>query len=84
MKGLCLAILCTALAGCAHQFAPDVAPDPYGFFSGIWHGFIFFFSLIGCMIFDSVWIIGRPNTGWPYYLGFFFGLCILFGGSSKG
>jgi len=84
MKWLWIAILCMGAAGCAHQYTPETFSDPYGFFSGIWHGICFPFSLIGCMIFDSVWIVGRPNTGWPYYLGFFIGLCSLGGGGARG
>lgn len=70
---LILVLLC-GLAGCAHQYGTVSFDDPYGFFSGIWHGLIFPFSLIGCMFMDSVFIIGQPNTGWPYYLGFVLGL----------
>lgn len=70
------------LTGCAHHYTPEVFQDPYGFFSGIWHGMIFPFSLVGCMFIDSVFIVGQPNTGWPYYLGLVLGLCA-FGLGSK-
>jgi len=65
------------LAGCAHHFSPDALHDPYGFFSGIWQGMIFPFSVIGCIFFDSVEIIGRPNIGFFYYVGFAIGLSSL-------
>jgi hypothetical protein len=57
-----------------------------GFFSGILHGIIFPFTLIGKItswllsifdihIFTNIQFIGRPNTGlWFYYVGYFFGL----------
>ena len=78
------------LAGCASQYAPERMSDPYGFFSGVWHGMIFVFalmakliswvaSLIGVSLFDSVTIIGRPNTGFFYYWGFALGLCTIGG-----
>ena len=71
---LWLLLAMSSMAGCAHQYAPETFADPYGFFSGIWHGVVFPFSLIGCIFIDSVFIIGQPNTGWPYYLGFVLGL----------
>jgi len=79
---LLLVVLC-GLTGCAHHYSPEVFQDPYGFFSGIWHGILFPFSLIGCMFIDSVFIIGQPNTGWPYYLGFVLGLYAYGSGANK-
>jgi hypothetical protein len=77
----------TLLAGCATHYGHGVmATDPYGFFSGIWHGFIFpltllvnmvswLLSLLGISFLESVQIIGRPNTGFFfYYIGFILGL----------
>ena len=66
------------LSGCATHYTVDVVGDPYGFFSGIWHGMIFPISamanllswmlgLLGISFLESIQIIGRPNTG----LGFF-------------
>jgi hypothetical protein len=75
INAIVLLALLSELTGCAHHYTPAVVQDPYGFFSGIWHGLLFPFSLIGCMFIDSVFIIGQPNTGWPYYLGFVCGLC---------
>lgn len=81
------------LAGCASHYTPDAVYDPYGFFSGIWHGFIFPFSLAANIIswilslfdihvFEDIQIIGRPNTGLFYYLGFILGLSSGSGGVS--
>lgn len=72
-------LLLGTLAGCATQFQPDIFESPYGFFSGIWHGFIFPFSLLGCLFIDSVHLIGKPNTGFFYGLGYFLGLTPLLG-----
>jgi hypothetical protein len=69
------------LSGCAKHYSTSKGLDPYGFFSGVWHGMIFhiaaclcFFSwilsLFGAEVLDSVQIIGRPNTGFTYYFGF--------------
>jgi hypothetical protein len=74
------------LSGCAEHFAPHVFADPYGFWSGIWHGLVcplaicvnflsWLASLLGFDFLRSIEVIGRPNTGFGYYVGFFFGLC---------
>lgn len=81
------------LSGCASHYQPDAIYSPYGFFSGIWHGFIFPFSLAANIIswvlslfdihmFEDIQIIGRPNTGFFYYLGFILGLSSGSGGVS--
>lgn len=72
------------LTGCASHYAPENINDPYGFFSGIWHGAIatltitvniisWFLSLFGISFFQDIQIIGRPNTGFFYYTGFAMG-----------
>lgn len=77
-------ILLASLAGCAHHYMGVSASDPYGFFSGVWHGITFPFallanivswviSLFGGSFLEGIQIIGRPNTGFFYYLGFAFG-----------
>jgi len=81
--GMILVVL--TASGCASHHSPGVVSDPYGFFSGIWHGILFPLScltnfvswtlgLIGISVFDSIQIVGRPNTGFWYYAGFFIGL----------
>ena len=81
------------LAGCASHFGAGMASDPYGFFSGFWHGLICIFTaiinllswllgLLGISFLDSVQIIGRPNTGFGYYSGFVFGLMAASSGGS--
>jgi hypothetical protein len=73
------------LTGCAHHYLPENFSDPYGFFSGIWHGLLFpltlsvnifswILSLLGISFLEDIQIIGRPNTGLWYYVGFFLGL----------
>ena len=74
------------LSGCANHYTPEAYSDPYGFFGGIWHGFIFpcalfanivswFLYLFGVDFLSNIQIIGRPNTGFFfYYIGFFIGL----------
>lgn len=82
------------VTGCAAHFTNDSVQDPYGFFSGFWHGLIFFFalmanviswvcSLVGISLFDSIEIIGRPNIGLWYYVGFAMGLMSAGGSASR-
>ena len=89
-----LLILSVLLAGCATHYTGDAVKDPYGFFSGVWHGVIFIFSLLATMIswvcnlagislFESIEIVGRPNTGFWYYVGFAIGITSAGGGASR-
>lgn len=76
------------LSGCAQHYTVATFADPYGFFSGIWHGFVFPFALIANIIswilsildihiFTDIQLIGRPNTGFLfYYIGYFLGLSV--------
>ena len=65
------------LCGCAHHGQAQDFADPYGFFAGIWHGLILPFSVLGFLFTSDVYIMGEPNTGLFYYVGFFVGFCIL-------
>jgi len=71
-----LAIL--LIASCASQPAPVVS-DPPGFLSGLLHGFLMLFSLIGS-IFTDVRIYAFPNSGGWYDFGFFLGATSFLGG----
>ena len=82
------------VTGCAAHFTSESVRDPYGFFSGVWHGLIFFFallanviswacSLVGVSFLDSIELIGRPNTGLWYYVGFAMGLMSAGGNASR-
>jgi hypothetical protein len=81
--GMVLVLL--LLAGCARHYTSNVVESPYGFFSGLWHGMIFpwslmanllswFLALFDIHVMESIEIIGRPNTGFFYYFGFILGL----------
>ena len=81
-------VLCTALlSACATHGRPETYAEPFGFFSGIWHGLIagititinvisWFLHLFGVELLRDVQIIGRPNTGFGYYVGFILGFFI--------
>jgi|GEM_PF-1971807 len=93
MRGpLFLSMLATGLlAGCATHYRPEDVGDPFGLLAGLWHGFILPYSLavnllswllglVGIDLFRSIEIIGRPNTGFWYYVGFVLGLAPYGGG----
>ena len=55
------------------------APEGYesqksGFFSGIWHGLILIFSLIGKVFGADIGIYAEHNTGFTYWIGFIIGI----------
>ncbi|MEY3053242.1 MAG: hypothetical protein RLY31_3027 [Bacteroidota bacterium] len=63
------------LTSCAEQVPVSFPEDSreYGFFSGIWHGLIAPFALVG-MFFDSgTAVYANHNSGFPYALGFLIG-----------
>ena len=64
------------------------APNHYeshksGFFSGILHGMIIVFSLIGKLFGFNIGIYAEHNTGFTYWLGFILGIGVFGGGSSS-
>ena len=94
VRALAVLGLVVMLAGCARHYTVATDSDPYGFFSGLWHGIVFPYalltnllswvlSLIDIDFFSSIEIIGRPNTGFFfYYVGFAFGLFAYGGGGA--
>lgn len=54
----------------------------YGLFSGIIHGIVFPFALIGKLFGAHVGIYAENNTGFFYWLGFIIGLGALGGGGA--
>jgi hypothetical protein len=71
-------IVALAASGCAHQ-PPPVVPDVPGFFSGLLHGFLIVFSLVGS-IFTDARIYAFPNAGFWYDAGFLVGASAFLGG----
>jgi hypothetical protein len=74
MRYVALALIGTALAGCAAQpfgYAADPLP---GFWWGLFHGAIAPFSLIGSFFDPAIRAYATPNIGWWYDLGFVVGL----------
>lgn len=71
-----------AIGGCADQ-PPMIAYDPPGFFSGLLHGFLIFFSFLGSIVFD-IRIYAFPNTGFFYDFGYLIGAAMFLGGGGAG
>lgn len=57
--------------------------DEYGFFSGIIHGFLFVFSLLGKLLGFDIGLYAENNSGFFYWLGFIIGIGGLGGGASS-
>ncbi len=88
-KNLIIFFLVILFTGCAKHYVTETTDDPYGLFSGIWHGVIapltiivnllsWFLSLINISFLKEIQIIGRPNTGIFYYLGFIISFILLY------
>ena len=55
-----------------------VTEAPYGFWSGLWHGFVSPISFIGSLFSDSIAMYAINNNGGWYDFGFVLGAGILF------
>jgi hypothetical protein len=78
---VCLGTL--LVVGCARQPEPPATGDLPGFFTGLLHGFLMFFSLIGS-IFTDVRVYTFPNSGGWYDLGYVLGASMFWGGGGAG
>ena len=76
----CFILLVTAaiLTSCATQPSGGIYDLP-GFFSGLLHGFLIFFSFIGS-IFTDFRIYAYPNSGGWYDFGYLIGASMFLGG----
>lgn len=63
------------LSGCAQNEAVDqcLTGHTYGFFGGLWHGFIAPFDFIGMLFNDKITMYAQNNNGGFYALGFLLG-----------
>jgi len=57
--------------------------NPAGFWMGLWHGFISFFTFIISLFTSDVTIYEINNNGNWYNFGFILGVAVFFGGGSK-
>ena len=64
------------LSGCAdaqHNINPCLEGHTYGFWGGLWHGMIVFFSWIGSLFSDDIAVWAVNNNGGWYAFGFMLG-----------
>ena len=61
------------LSACAHQPLAQIASDDPGFFSGLLHGFVAWFALLGHIFNAEIRVYAFPNSGGWYDLGFLLG-----------
>jgi hypothetical protein len=73
------------LAGCADSVDVQkcLPEEPYGFWSGLWHGWTSFFSFFGSLFSDDIAVYAVNNNGGWYDFGFVLGAGILGGTVSK-
>lgn len=75
------------IVGCApgnERWDDILNPDnKAGFWVGIWHGIIIIVTFIVSLFTKEVGIYEINNTGWPYNLGFIFGLLLSVGGGIR-
>lgn len=79
-------MLALVLVGCADVVSYDIvtqSPHIYGFWGGLWHGFILPFSFIGSLFSDDIAVYAVSNNGGWYNFGFLLGTTITIGGSSR-
>lgn len=80
-----LVLIILLLSSCADTQTVDacLTGHTYGFFAGLWHGFIMFFSLIGSIFNDNIDIYAVNNNGAFYKIGYFIGVLVWFSGSTS-
>ncbi|MCE5346301.1 MAG: hypothetical protein LLG13_08450 [Bacteroidales bacterium] len=68
-------LLIMMIAGCANNEAVKqcLTGHTYGFFGGLWHGFIAPFDFIGMLFNDKITMYAQNNNGGFYALGFLLG-----------
>ena len=67
--------LVVLLPGCANNEAVKqcLIGHTYGFFGGLWHGFIAPFDFVGMLFNDKITMYAQNNNGGLYALGFLLG-----------
>jgi hypothetical protein len=67
-------LIALMLSGCAdNEQINCLTGHTYGFWGGLWHGFIAVFDFIGMLIWDDVAVYAPNNNGAWYAFGFILG-----------
>jgi len=72
---LLLFLVVVLLSGCADKESVEqcLTGHKYGFFGGLWHGFIAPFDFIGMLFSEDITMYAQNNNGGLYALGFLMG-----------
>lgn len=81
MHSLCILLAAVLFTACADVTVIDECAtiEPYGFWSGLWHGIITPISFFGSLFSDSIAMYAVNNNGGWYDFGFVLGAWILWG-----
>ncbi len=82
MKRIAPGLIVLALLAAACLPGGASTPDPAGFFTGVWHGWMAPISLIASIFNKDINIYSVSNTGLPYDFGFYIAVISGFGGLS--
>lgn len=82
VKLIISAFVLLILSGCMPD-ANTAEPGNAGFWLGLWHGMIVFFSFIGSLFSDNIGMYEVANNGGWYDFGFLLGIGGVAGGASK-
>ena len=74
-SGIFLLLIFLFLSSCANNEVVDqcLTGHEYGFFGGLWHGFIAPFDFIGMLFDKDITMYAQNNNGGLYALGFLMG-----------
>jgi len=78
-----VAVLFTGCADVSPHVETFITSNPYGFWSGLWHGMIIPLSWIGSLFYDDIAIYAYNNNGGWYNFGFVLGIGGLSSGSTS-
>lgn len=72
---ICITGIVLLMASCANNevVEPCLTGHKYGFFGGLWHGFIAPFDFIGMLFNNEITMYAQNNNGGLYALGFLLG-----------
>lgn len=75
IPGILLLVTLLIITGCAQNEIVDecLTGHRYGFFGGLWHGFIAPFDFIGMLFSKDITMYAQNNNGGLYALGFLIG-----------
>ncbi|RTZ23039.1 hypothetical protein [Vibrio penaeicida] len=79
MRVILVSIFVMVISGCADHVSLEAAVEmeKVGFWTGLWHGFILPFSMLGSMLWEEVAIYAIYNAGGWYDFGYFLGVWLL-------